>query len=265
MSFFKWATQDFKGTSYEKGKLLEDYVEFVYQILLKLEANGNDEPVLVSRNVKFFKNDIVNEFDVYYEFKKAGVIHRVAIECKNHDEPINISHIRNFSFKLNEFHNITGVFVSQTGYQTGAKALAKEKGILALTTEELPELNQVIGLTLKNIYLPNEYVKGEPFYLLMEEINNELTGYCEITHLGDGPGAIVLFLSRSMGERYISMYNVKNHAVRGLKQEAFDIYIRCAINEGAKFQIITYLGHNKEDNLSFYLEPEDLRKQYFDM
>jgi len=43
---------------------------------------NNKEEVVVTKNARIGKNNYTHEFDIYYEVTKAGVRHRVAIECK---------------------------------------------------------------------------------------------------------------------------------------------------------------------------------------
>ena len=138
-------------SSYTKGKNYEDYIEFVYRLLLDLETSRNEEPIIISRNVKLSKNGYTSELDIYYEFRKANILHRVAIECKNQSHPIKISALRDFHGKISDFHNITGVFVSDSGFQSGAIEYAKEKGILTLKTNDLPNFINLIGLRLKQL------------------------------------------------------------------------------------------------------------------
>lgn len=68
-----------------KGKELEEHVHSVYSMLLNMKDDG----VIVSKNASLFSNDgIAHEVDVYYEFKRANVTHKVAIECKNTQRPL---------------------------------------------------------------------------------------------------------------------------------------------------------------------------------
>ena len=137
-------------TNQVKGAIYENYIEYVFRFLLDIESRSDDEPILISRNVSFVKNGSPNQFDIYYDFSKAGVLHRVAIECKNHGRPVELSMAREFYAKLSEFHNITGVFVSNSGYQSGAKSWLEDKEIMALSTSDLPNFFNLIGIRSSN-------------------------------------------------------------------------------------------------------------------
>ncbi len=68
------------------GVALEKLVQRVYTYLL----NMKDEGVVVAQNVqlkdKFGRS---HQIDVYYDFERAGVLHRVAIECKDRNRLID--------------------------------------------------------------------------------------------------------------------------------------------------------------------------------
>lgn len=235
--------------SFARGKTLEDYIEQVYKLLLDSEAGPDDEPIILSRNVKFSKGGYTSEFDIYYEFSKAGVRHKVAIECKNHDKPIEISHVRNFNDKIRDF-NVTGVFISNSGFQSGARNYAADRGILLFTTTELPQFFNLIALRLKQIYLPTRFVKGEPYYLLMESKNQELTGSYHIVKYHHTPKAIMLFLSKKLAMDYL-------HAT-------IDFLILTATKTGAVFRVICGKVENK-GHVAFDIPPDKLKEDYYDL
>ncbi|MCD7978099.1 MAG: restriction endonuclease [Tannerellaceae bacterium] len=248
--------------TYIKGRALEDYVEHVYQFLLDLEAHPDDDPVILSRNVRFAKNGYTSEFDIYYEFTKAGLRHKVAIECKNHADPVSIGEVREFYAKLHDLQ-VIGMMVSNSGFQSGAKTYGAEKEILLLTTEELPSLFQVIAQRLRQVFLPSRHIKGEPFYILMEHAGGMLTGnYHSVTYPG-GKNCMLLFLSRKLGLDYLRRTKETDLLVRGLKQEAFDFYILAARRQRATFQVILCETPNGEHAI-LEIDPDQLKKDYFD-
>ncbi len=253
-------------SNYYKGKNYEDYIEFVYRLLLDLETNRNQEPIIISRNVILSKNGYTGEIDIYYEFRKANILHRVAIECKNHNHPIKISSLRDFFGKITDFHNITGVFVSDSGFQSGAVEYAKEKGIIIITTDDLPNFLNLIGLRLKQLFLPNKFAIGEPFYVLMEtNENGELNGsYHCIQINNNSPLSIMLFLSKKHAQDFIKRNEEKNLVVRGLLQETFDYMTLFAKNIKAEFQIILKKENERGDYVSFFIKPEELKEQYLE-
>ncbi|GGB29325.1 restriction endonuclease [Mucilaginibacter rubeus] len=250
--------------NHNKGRILEDYVEYVYRFLLDLESKEDDEPIIISRNVRMEKNGYSNEFDIYYEFSKAGIRHKVAIECKNHSTPIDISHVRNFHDKLRDF-NVTGVFVSGSGFQTGAITYARDKDILLLTTQDLPNFFKLLALKLKQVYLPTKFIKGEPFYILMEHKSGHLTGSYHVVDFPFRKNKILLFLSKKLALDYLQGTGKRDLLIRGLKQEVFDFPILFAKRSGISFTIICHKAAIQNEHIAFDIEPQVLKEQYYDL
>ena len=99
----------------------------VYEEILK--ADGFDT-VSVKHNVNIAgKSTQKHQLDVYWEFKVAGITHRVAVECKNYTSTITVGKVRDFAAALDDIGNIQGIFITKTGYQKGAKVFADYKGI----------------------------------------------------------------------------------------------------------------------------------------
>ncbi|RQR79117.1 hypothetical protein DIE11_17085 [Burkholderia sp. Bp9012] len=115
----------------KKGADWEDYVHYVYSTLLNLKG----ERIQVSKRTTFvLPSGETYEIDVYYEFWKAGVRHRVAIECKDWTNPVSQGQILEFHQKIKNIGNdLIGVVVSRNGYQDGAVNVAERHGMLALT------------------------------------------------------------------------------------------------------------------------------------
>lgn len=110
----------------KSGKVLESYVQFVYQKLLEFL----DEGALVSTNLLIQgKSGVKHEFDVYYEFQHLNIKHRIAIECKDWNTPVTKGEVGEFIAKLNDLNNISGVMVAKSGYQAGARQFAEANGI----------------------------------------------------------------------------------------------------------------------------------------
>ena len=253
----------FRMNTYTKGKLFEDYIEHIYQLLLDLETEKDGEPIIISRNVSLIRNGYTDLIDIYYEFTKANVSHRVAIECKNHNSRIEIKDIRDFHSKISKSQNITGVFISNNGFQTGAENYAKEHDILLMVTNDLPNFYNLIGKRLGQIYLPSEHVKGEPFYILMEHNSGELPGSYHIVRFKDTPNAIMLFLSKNLAMEYINTTKEFNLIPRGLKQESIDFLIHFAKKANVKFQLNIMRENSSKNCVSLFIEPDEIKSEFF--
>lgn len=146
-----------------QGKLLEEAVQYVYSTRLNLK----DEGIVVGRRVHMSgKSGASHEIDVFYEFEKAGIRHRVAIECKDWERAASKGELQEFESKIRDVGNLVGVMVSRNGYQEGAKLLAEHRDIITLTADELPSLGSLLAARIEAVALPNENYVGEPFWVI---------------------------------------------------------------------------------------------------
>jgi hypothetical protein len=208
-----------------RGESLERDVQRVYSFLL----NMRDEGVVVGRSVFINgKSGVQHEVDVYYEFAKAGLRHRVAIECKDWSSPVSKGQIQEFESKLRDIGGTLGVVISRSGYQVGAAELAKYHTILALRFEDLPSMNVLLAERLATVALPDETYVGEPFWIIMEVREGRTTGSHFATQLpGFSEPAIPLTFSRVHAERLFREADLdpERWAVRGLPRFAFRAFL----------------------------------------
>ena len=83
------------------GKEFENYVKSIYSILLNLK----DEGIVVSSGASTFLKGLSGEnyqIDVYYEFERAGVRHRVIIECKDWKHPVKREQVNTLESKVRD-------------------------------------------------------------------------------------------------------------------------------------------------------------------
>ena len=57
-----------------------------------------------------------HQVDVYWEYKKDGEVHRVAIECKNYSYGVSIGKVRDFYGVISDLDNVKGIMVTTVGY-----------------------------------------------------------------------------------------------------------------------------------------------------
>ena len=170
------------------GTSLEEDVRHVYSYLL----NMRDEGVVVGNSVVMTgKSGVQHEIDVFYEFARVGIRHRVAIECKDWERAVSKGQIQEFESKLRDIGNITGVVISRNGYQSGAEDFAKYHDILALRFEDLPAIHVRLAERIRTVALPDESYVGEPFWIIMEVRDGKVTG----SHYGmPFPGSDKVFI-----------------------------------------------------------------------
>lgn len=248
---------------------MEKDVQQVYSYLL----NMRDEGVVVGNTVFMTgKSGVQHEVDVYYEFAKAGIRHRVAIECKDWAAPVSKGRIQEFESKLRDIGNITGVVVARNGYQSGAEALARHMDILPLRFDDLPSFNVLMGQRLTAVGLPDESYVGEPFWIIMEIRDGKVTG----SHYGQkdpvsGRGMIPLMFSKYHAERVFreAELDPARWAVRGLPRFALRAFLLTLelyekrMNTGA---LLLFLPPGAEPDAPFvgiYASREDLIREYY--
>lgn len=204
------------------GTELEKDVRQIYSYLL----NMRDEGILVARRAKIRgKSSTVNEIDVYYQFRKAGVLHQVAIECKDWNGPIPLKEVRDFGAKLDDIGSIVGIVISRNGLQEGAQDYCDHHRISVLDVGDLPMLGGLIAQKIESLLLPEEDGVGEPFWTIMELLEGKLSGnhFILAGKSKNSKGQIPLFYSRRLAEKFAERYklNRAQWSVRGLPQHAF--------------------------------------------
>lgn len=205
------------------GRELEEYIQRIYRFLL----NMKDEGVTVERNVYLSgKSTAKHQIDVFYQFKNAGVIHRVAIECKDHSRPIDKGRVQEFATKLQDIGGISGIMISPLGFQSGAELIANHFDIILKTTKDLPTIPHLMGTRLETVALPEEGYVGEPFWVIMEHRNGKVTGSYFCTE-ENGQKLIPLFFSKFHAQlNFEANILEKNQwCVRGLPRYAFRAFL----------------------------------------
>lgn len=190
--------------------------------------NFKGEGIQVARGSVFRPHpDESYEIDVYYEFKKVGVRHRVAIECKDWKGPVDQGKILEFHQKIKNIgDNLVGVFISRSGYQSGAANVAKRHGILALEGNDVPSIPQLLAGQIKASLLPEAGCLGEPFWYVAELSADPNEGTGTYYAFPEGcPVQIPLFLAKSHAEvvrnslpdkEHFGVFGMPQYKLRGL-------------------------------------------------
>ena len=109
------------STDYEK------LARNIYEDILVLDGVNNID---VKHNAKIKgKSGVEHQIDVFWEYKYAGVSHKVLIECKHYSEPVSLLHVRNLHGLITDIPNSTGLLVTTIGYQSGVVEYANFYGM----------------------------------------------------------------------------------------------------------------------------------------
>lgn len=115
----------------------ELFVKAIYEEILALDGY---DTIKVAHDVSLLgRSKQPHQIDVYWEFKLAGITHRVAVECKDYKNTISVGKVRDFYGALEDIGSIHGIFVTTKGYQSGAITYAKHKNISLKVIQEPTE------------------------------------------------------------------------------------------------------------------------------
>ena len=107
-----------------------EYELFTQEVCRLIAEYQKLEALSVRQNVKLKgKSGQEHQVDVYWEYKKGGVLHKVVIVCKNYSKSVSIGKVRDFNGVLMDLDHVEGVMVTKVGYQKGAKQYADYYGI----------------------------------------------------------------------------------------------------------------------------------------
>ncbi|MBB1319375.1 restriction endonuclease [Shewanella sp. SR43-4] len=251
------------------GSKLEKHVQRVYSFLL----NMKDEGIVVGQDVQLVdKFGRSHQVDVFFQFEKAGITHKVAIECKDHGRPIDNGQVAKFYGKLNHAGNIQKVMVSRLGYQQLAKDLAKDNDVLLLTIDDLPRINELLAERLQTVALPDETTVGEPFWTIMELSNGKNNGsFFAHPNPSSGQLNMLLFYSKQHAERAFSegQLDKGKWGIRGMPQYVFKAFLlQLELFESRNYSAaILMRPPGTPENVPFISVPAsraDLIKEYYE-
>ncbi len=130
-----------------------EYERFTQQVYQQLLNCRHPNIANVQHNIKLEgRSGCKHQIDVYWEYEKNGVKHRVAIECKNYSKHVPKEKVCAFNGVLIDLDGVEGIMVSKKGFQSGAKLYAKECDISLQELRE-PEVGETfIGNKMLNIH-----------------------------------------------------------------------------------------------------------------
>lgn len=153
-----------KGTEYEK------LTQKLYQQLLDND-NTICNTIEVKHNILILgKSGLEHQIDVFWEYELAGVSYKTIIEVKDWKTKVKKGDLMEFNDKLNDIPcNPNGIYVSKSGFQSGAIAYAEHHGIKIVSISETNLMKKLIlnmGVRTPhienfNIILDKEWLSAE--------------------------------------------------------------------------------------------------------
>ena len=106
----------------------------IYQQILNQELA---QTVSVDHDVSVEGLTTKHQIDVYWEFKLAGVLHRVLVQAKNWNRRVSKGAVLTFKAVLDDVPGTVGIMVTAKGYQRGALEVATGYGIAICLLKEV--------------------------------------------------------------------------------------------------------------------------------
>jgi len=224
------------------GKDYEIFVSKIQQAILNSDEYVKQKNIKIERNKKIIdNNDIMREFDLYWEYDIGGLTYRTVIECKDYKEKISIEKIDALIGKLNDLPELKGVFATKVGYQSGAKTKAEKNKIDLLIVREQKDSDwkDKDGNPLIKIININTHLKKPT---AIREFFPEIDGDWAREHTDidlnkplkyEGQIDQIIIEDKSKGEKYsldelvqnLKAPNNENSGIFSLKEETADTYI----------------------------------------
>ena len=115
------------------------------QIFQALHDQDQIENIKVQHNVKLQGKTVEHQIDVYWEYELGGVVYRAVVQTKDWDQTVSKGHLIQFKGVLDDLPGQPrGIFVTRTGYQSGAQQFAAANGIVLYELRE-PTTKDVEG------------------------------------------------------------------------------------------------------------------------
>lgn len=110
------------------GKEYELIVQRVFQSILNQKAVQN---IKVEHDITLQGKDTTHQIDVYWEFSDGISQYATIVQAKDYNSKVSKEKLLTFKSVIEDLPiHPKGIFVTKTGYQKGAKDVAKANGIL---------------------------------------------------------------------------------------------------------------------------------------
>lgn len=118
-----------------KGGPYEVLTQEIFQNILDQTELKNIE---VRHNLELVGKTTTHQIDVYWEFEVGGVIYRTIVQAKYWSKSVDQGDLIKFKGVLDDLPGQPlGIFVTRTGYQSGAADFARANGILLFVLEKV--------------------------------------------------------------------------------------------------------------------------------
>lgn len=117
-----------------------DYELLVMLILKQAQEQDEARNLRVEHDVTLQGVSLTHQIDVYITFDVGGITYATVVQCKDWNSHVKQEQMQTFSQVLTDLPGQPrGVFVTRRGFQSGARKLAEDKGIILYTLREPTE------------------------------------------------------------------------------------------------------------------------------
>ena len=151
--------------------------------------------------------------------------------------------------------------ISKNGYQKGAREYALYEGIELVEYDNLPKFHQIVANKLAKVCLPTVSTLGQPFYVIMEKLNDmSTTG--NYYQYGD---IIPLFFCKRAAEDARRMFPDKNKwSTYGVSKEQLGFLCSIhTIDRKMKIGIVPFLDLRGDEKWFAIAYPVELIREAF--
>lgn len=122
--------------------------ELLTQTIFEQIVNQNTvNTIKIDQNVILQGKTLSHQIDVYWEFETGGIKYTTVVQAKDWETPVNQGELLKFKGVLDDLPGQPrGVFVTRTGYQSGARDFAKQHGIILYEMREPSEKDPEEGI-----------------------------------------------------------------------------------------------------------------------
>lgn len=116
------------------GISYETLTKYIFQEILEQDQV---KTIQVQHDVTIQGKTILHQIDVYWEFEVGGIKYITIVQAKDWQYPVNQGELLKFKGILDDLPGQPkGIFVTRTGYQSGAKEFAERNGIILYELRE---------------------------------------------------------------------------------------------------------------------------------
>ena len=116
------------------------YEQLAQNIFDQIVNQDRVETIAVEQDVILQGKTVAHQIDVYWKFEQGGIEHQVVVQAKDWASAVKQEQLFAFNSVLSDLPGQPrGVFVTRTGYQSGAKQFAEAHGIKLFELREPTE------------------------------------------------------------------------------------------------------------------------------